>query len=285
MQSKHSKLKQKLYVIIFKADTRPGKIFDITLLILILISILAVMLESVKSIDSKYGNILNIIEWVITFFFTVEYILRIWVVRNPFKYIFSFYGIIDLMAILPSFLEIIFTGAHGMIIIRALRLLRVFRLFKITRYISESNQLMRALKASRTKISIFLFTVVTIVIVIGTLMYLVEGEENGFTSIPKSIYWAITTLTTVGYGDIAPGTNLGQFLASIVMIIGYAIIAVPTGIVTAEISRSRHTDNSSQRCPECLKEGHDPDAKNCKFCGAELNPGRKNEGGTMKVEG
>ena len=285
MQSKHSKLKQKLYVIIFKADTRPGKIFDITLLILILISILAVMLESVSSIDSKYGNILNIIEWVITFFFTVEYILRIWVVRKPFKYIFSFYGIIDLMAILPSFLEIFFTGAHGMIIIRALRLLRVFRLFKITRYTSESNQLMRALKASRTKISIFLFTVVTIVIVIGTLMYLVEGEENGFTSIPKSIYWAITTLTTVGYGDIAPGTNLGQFLASIVMIIGYAIIAVPTGIVTAEISRSRHTDNSAQRCPKCLKEGHDSDAKNCKFCGTKLNPGRKNEGGTMKVKG
>ncbi len=285
MQSKHSKLKQKLYVIIFKADTRPGKIFDISLLILILISILAVMLESVSSIDSKYGNILNIIEWVITFFFTVEYILRIWVVRKPFKYIFSFYGIIDLMAILPSFLEIFFTGAHGMIIIRALRLLRVFRLFKLTRYTSESNQLMRALKASRTKISIFLFTVVTIVIVIGTLMYLVEGEENGFTSIPKSIYWAITTLTTVGYGDIAPGTNLGQFLASIVMIIGYAIIAVPTGIVTAEISRSRHTDNSAQRCPKCLKEGHDSDAKNCKFCGTKLNPNRKNEGGAMKVEG
>lgn len=267
-----SKLKQKLYEIIFKADTKPGKIFDISLLSLIIISILAVMLESVSSIDSRYGTALNIIEWVVTFFFSVEYILRIWIVKQPRKYIFSFYGIIDLMAILPSFLEIFFAGAHGMIIIRALRLLRVFRLFKLTRYTSESNQLMRALKASRTKISIFLFTVVTIVIVIGTLMYLVEGEENGFTSIPKSIYWAITTLTTVGYGDIAPGTNLGQFLASIVMIIGYAIIAVPTGIVTAEISRTRYTWNSNQRCPECLKEGHDSDAKNCKFCGSELNP-------------
>ena len=266
-----SKLKQKLYEIIFKADTRPGKIFDISLLSLIIISILAVMLESVSSIDSRYGTALNIIEWVVTFFFSVEYILRIWIVKQPRKYIFSFYGIIDLMAILPSFLEIFFAGAHGMIIIRALRLLRVFRLFKLTRYTSESNQLMRALKASRTKISIFLFTVVTIVIVIGTLMYLVEGEANGFTSIPKSIYWAITTLTTVGYGDIAPGTNLGQFLASIVMIIGYAIIAVPTGIVTAEISRTRHTWSSNQRCPVCLKEGHDSDAKNCKFCGSELN--------------
>ncbi|MCD6596336.1 MAG: ion transporter [Bacteroidales bacterium] len=271
MATMQSKLKQKLYEIIFKADTRPGKIFDISLLSLIIISILAVMLESVSSIDSRYGTALNIIEWVVTFFFSVEYILRIWIVKQPRKYIFSFYGIIDLMAILPSFLEIFFAGAHGMIIIRALRLLRVFRLFKLTRYTSESNQLMRALKASRTKISIFLFTVVTIVIVIGTLMYLVEGEANGFTSIPKSIYWAITTLTTVGYGDIAPGTNLGQFLASIVMIIGYAIIAVPTGIVTAEISRTRHTWSSNQRCPVCLKEGHDSDAKNCKFCGSELN--------------
>ena len=269
-----NKLKQELYEIIFEADTKPGKIFDISLLSLIIISILAVMLESVSSIDAKYGPILNIIEWVVTFFFSLEYILRIWIVKQPRKYIFSFYGIIDLMAILPSFLEIFFAGAHGMMIIRALRLLRVFRLFKITRYTSESNQLMRALRASRTKISIFLFTIVTIVIIIGTLMYLVEGEANGFTSIPKSIYWAITTLTTVGYGDIAPGTNLGQFLASIVMIIGYAIIAVPTGIVTAEISRSRHKEVTTKSCPECLKEGHDPDAKYCKYCSAEINHGK-----------
>lgn len=272
-----SKLRHKLYEIIFEADTKAGKAFDIFLLILIIISILAVMLESVSSINSKYGTALISIEWIVTFFFAVEYILRIWIVRHPFKYIFSFYGIIDLMAILPSFLEIFFAGARGMLIIRALRLLRVFRLFKLTRYTSEGNHLIRALKLSRHKITLFLFTILTIVIVIGTVMYLVEGEEHGFTSIPKSIYWAIVTLTTVGYGDIAPATNIGQFFASIVMILGYSIIAVPTGIVTAEISRTKHKLMTTQTCPECLKEGHDLDANYCKYCGYELNP--EDEGG------
>ena len=267
-----SKVKHKLYDIIFEADTKSGKAFDIFLLILIITSILAVMMESVSSINAIYGKPLVIIEWIITFFFTLEYILRIWIVRRPLKYIFSFYGIIDLLAILPSFLGIFVAGAHGMLIIRALRLLRIFRLFKLTRYTSEGNHLIRALKASRHKITLFLFTILTIVIIIGTLMYLVEGEENGFTSIPKSIYWAIVTLTTVGYGDIAPATNIGQFFASIVMIMGYSIIAVPTGIVTAEITRTKHKTVTTQTCPECLKEGHDLDAKYCKYCGSELNP-------------
>ncbi len=272
------KVKHKLYEIIFEADTKAGKAFDVFLLILIIISILAVMLESVSSIFTKYGKALIIIEWIVTFFFTLEYFLRIWIVRHPFKYIFSFYGIIDFMAILPSFLEIFFAGAHGMLIIRALRLLRIFRLFKLTRYTSEGNHLMRALKASRHKITLFLFTILTIVIVIGTMMYLVEGEEHGFTSIPKSIYWAIVTLTTVGYGDIAPVTNIGQFFASIVMILGYSIIAVPTGIVTAEITRTKHKTVTTQTCPECLKEGHDLDAKYCKYCGSDLNPEEEEKG-------
>ena len=264
------KLKEKIYNIIFEADTRPGKTFDVFILFLIVFSIVAVMLDSIPAVHAKYGTLLYIIEWVITFFFTVEYILRIWVVQNPSKYIFSFYGIIDLLAILPSFLGFFLSGAHGLIIIRALRLLRIFRLFKLTRYTREANSLILALKASRTKISVFLFTVMTITIVIGTMMYLVEGEEHGFTSIPKGIYWAIVTLTTVGYGDIAPETNLGQFLASFVMIIGYGIIEVPTGIVTAEIALAKKRPVTQISCKNCLKEEHDSDAEFCKYCGESL---------------
>ena len=266
----NSQLKEKIYKIIFEADTKPGKTFDVFILFLIVFSIAAVILDSIPAVHVKYGTLLYIIEWVITFFFTVEYVLRIWVVQHPSKYIFSFYGIIDLLAILPSFLGIFLSGAHGLIIIRAIRLLRVFRLFKLTRYTREANSLILALKASRTKISVFLFTVMTITIVIGTMMYLVEGEEHGFTSIPKGIYWAIVTLTTVGYGDIAPETNLGQFLASFVMIIGYGIIAVPTGIVTAEIALAKKRPVSHISCKNCLKEEHDSDAEYCKHCGESL---------------
>ncbi|MDX2443865.1 MAG: ion transporter [Bacteroidales bacterium] len=267
---KKAQLKEKIYRIIFGADTKAGKDFDIFLLFLIIFSIIAVILDSIPEIHLKYGKALYITEWVITFFFTVEYILRIWVVKHPAKYIFSFYGIIDLLAILPSFLGLFLSGAHGLIIIRALRLLRIFRLFKLTRYTSEANSLILALKASWTKISVFLFAVMTIVIVIGTLMYLIEGEEHGFTSIPRGIYWAIVTLTTVGYGDIAPQTNFGQFVASFVMIIGYGIIAVPTGIVTSELAKAKKRTVVLKPCPNCLKEEHDSDAEYCKHCGETL---------------
>jgi voltage-gated potassium channel len=263
-------LKEKLYRIIFGADTRAGKSFDIGLLIVIIISVVAVMLESIPEIEREYGHTLFIIEWAITICFTIEYALRIWIVRHHWNYIFSFYGIIDLLAILPSFLGIFLAGAQGLITIRALRLLRVFRLFKLTRYTTESNSLVRALKASREKISVFLFAVIISVIFIGTLMYLVEGAEHGFTSIPKSIYWAIVTLTTVGYGDIAPVTALGQFIASLVMIMGYGIIAVPTGIVTAEITREKLRKSPSRKCRECGQQDHLMEAAYCYRCGHQL---------------
>ncbi len=266
-------IRKKLYEIIFEADTPAGKAFDVILLVLIVVSILAVILESVPAYDVRYGRIFSVIEWVITFFFTAEYLLRIWVVDRPSRYIFSFYGIIDLLSVLPSYIGLFVGGAHGLMIIRALRLLRIFRLFKLSRYISEANMLMLAMKNSREKISVFLMTVVMLVIVLGTLMYMVEGEQNGFTSIPRGIYWAIVTLTTVGYGDIAPATALGQFIASLVMILGYGIIAVPTGIVTVEYSRVRkNKEVTTQVCPVCLREGHDVDAEYCKYCGAKLNP-------------
>lgn len=267
-----NKFKKRLYDIIFEADTPAGKSFDVILLLMILISVAAVMMESVPAIEEKYSHWLNFTEWLITVLFTAEYILRVYVVRKPARYIFSFYGIIDFLAILPTYLAVVFSGAHGLIIIRALRLLRIFRIFKLTRYTSEGSVLVRALKASRTKISVFLFAVFMLVIILGTIMYLIEGEQSGFTSIPKGIYWAVVTLTTVGYGDIAPVTSLGQFVAALVMILGYGIIAVPTGIVTAEYSRVRKEEITTQTCPECMREGHDPDAVYCKYCGAELNP-------------
>ena len=265
--------RKKLYEIIFEADTPAGKAFDVILLLFIVVSILAVILESVPLYGVRYGRLFSLTEWVITFSFTVEYLLRIWVVERPPRYIFSFYGIIDLLSVLPSYIGLFAGGAHGLMIIRALRLLRIFRLFKLSRYISEANLLMLALKNSREKISVFLMTVVMLVIVLGTLMYMIEGEQSGFTSIPRGIYWAIVTLTTVGYGDIAPVTPLGQFVASLVMILGYGIIAVPTGIVTVEYSRVRKEKKvTTQVCPVCLREGHDADAGYCKYCGAKLNP-------------
>lgn len=265
------KLRKVLYEIIFEADTPEGKAFDIGLLCIILISITSVMLESISSVSKSYSEWLHHLEWIITAIFTLEYLLRIWIVKKPWKYIFSFYGIVDLLAILPSYLAILITGSHSLMVIRALRLLRVFRILKISRFIDESGLLIRALRASRTKIFVFLFSVLMIVIIIGTIMYLIEGEESGFTSIPRSIYWAIVTITTVGYGDIAPQTALGQFIASIAMILGYAIIAVPTGIVSAEFSKQNKAEDSTQVCPHCLAEGHDQDAIFCKKCGHVLN--------------
>ncbi len=266
---RNDKIRNKLFEIVFEADTSTGKIFNISLLITICLSVLVVIMESVPSFSSNYAGLLIVLEWIFTIIFCVEYFLRITVTRKPLKYMFSFFGIIDLLAILPAFLVIFFSGAHSLLIIRAFRLLRVFRILKLTRYSIAGQTLARALIASRAKIGVFLFFVVTIVTFLGTVMYLVEGEENGFTSIPKSIYYTIVTLTTVGFGDITPQTTLGQFLSGVVMILGYAIIAVPTGIISVEIAKS---SVNTQVCPACLRTGHDDDATYCKYCGAEINP-------------
>ncbi len=266
--------RSKIHEIIFGADTQSGKIFDVTLLILIILSIVLVMLESVAGINDIYGDWFHIAEWVITVFFTIEYCLRIVCVLKPQKYIFSFYGIVDLVSILPTYIELFLGGGNYLSIVRAMRLLRVFRIFKLAKFLKESNRLIEALKASQAKITVFVFFVMMMVIVIGSLMYLIEGGPNSdFTSIPRSIYWAVVTLTTVGYGDIAPVTALGQFVAAIVMLMGYAVIAVPTGIVSAEIVNADKKDEdnfSAKSCKSCLSNAHDNDAQFCKFCGEEL---------------
>jgi voltage-gated potassium channel len=275
MKRKFAPWRNSLHEIIFEADTKLGKIFDVSLLILIMISVLLVMLESVSEINDVYGEWFHIAEWVITIYFTLEYILRLVCVYRASKYAFSFFGIIDLVSILPSYLELFLGVANYYAIIRALRLLRVFRIFKLAKFLKESNSLSAALKASQAKITVFIFFIMMMVTVIGSIMYLVEGGPNSdFTSIPRSIYWAVVTLTTVGYGDIAPVTGFGQFLAAIVMIMGYGVIAVPTGIVSAEIvtadNKNHHHEPSTQSCKACLNQGHDADAAFCKYCGEEL---------------
>ncbi|MFQ3305900.1 MAG: voltage-gated potassium channel [Polaribacter sp.] len=264
--------KKKLHEIIYEADTKGGKIFDVILLIAILASIFLVMLESVERLDNKYHELLYLGEWVITILFSIEYILRVVCIQKPFKYIFSFYGIIDFLSTIPMYLSIIFIGSQGLIAFRALRLLRIFRILKLTRYIGASNKLMVALRASSAKIAVFLFFVVIVCIILGTVMYMVEGAENGFTNIPKSIYWAIVTLTTVGFGDIAPQTPLGQLIASAIMILGYSIIAIPTGIVSSEMTKTTvEVDTNTQSCPTCLKDKHKKKATFCYNCGNVLN--------------
>jgi len=267
--TKLSPWQQKLHEIIFEADTRAGKWFDIILLVLILMSVTTVMLESVNSIALLYGDELRLLEWIFTILFTLEYIARLVSIGKPLKYIFSFYGIIDFISIIPTYLGIFISGTHTLSIIRSIRLLRVFRILKLAQFIGEADILIKALKASRAKIVVFLFAVLSLTFILGTVMYLIESPESGFTSIPRSIYWAIVTLTTVGYGDITPQTVLGQALASFIMIIGYAIIAVPTGIVGAELSKANLTTNT-QSCSNCSLEGHDDDAIHCKFCGETL---------------
>ncbi|ARV13849.1 ion transporter [Polaribacter sp. SA4-12] len=265
--------KHRIHEIIYEADTRAGKFFDVILLIAILASILLVMLESVESFDAKYHNFLNISEWVITILFSLEYIFRIISIKKPLKYIFSFYGIIDLLSTIPKYLSLFFIGGHHLAALRALRLLRIFRILKLARYIGASNKLLIALKASRAKIAVFLFFVIILCVILGTVMYMVEGAENGFTSIPRSVYWAIVTLTTVGYGDIAPHTPLGQFIASIIMILGYGIIAIPTGIVSSEMTKTndKKVHTNTQSCPSCLAENHKDGAEFCYKCGSKLN--------------
>lgn len=275
MKTKNSNTnwKEKIHEIIYEADTPAGKLFDLVLLIIILASILLVMLESVKPIYENYSDILNISEWVITIFFSVEYIARIISVKKPSKYIFSFYGIIDLLSTIPKYLSLFIVGSHSLVVLRALRLMRVFRILKLTRYIGESTNFVRALKKSRAKIAVFLSFVLILCIILGTVMYLVESDESGFTSIPRSVYWAIVTLTTVGYGDIAPVTALGQFIASIIMIMGYGIIAVPTGIVSSEMTRTEKNNipTNTKACTSCTEEYHRDDAEFCHKCGHQLD--------------
>jgi len=271
----------KLHEIIYEADTPLGKLFDIVLLILILVSIVFIMLESVREIDAKYHRILYVGEWVITIFFSLEYIARIITVKKPRAYIFSFYGMVDLLSTIPLYLSFLFPGSSFLFSVRAVRLLRVFRILKITRYVGEAAKLRKALISSKIKIFVFIFGVLIIAVIAGALMYIIEGPEHGFTSIPLSVYWCIVTLTTVGFGDIAPSTPFGQLLATVIMILGYGIIAVPTGIVSAEYSKSmdkpdamgkNYVHVNTQACPNCGAQRHRDDSKFCHKCGNELNP-------------
>ena len=273
MGRKISPLQEKIYSIIFKFDTPLGKAFDVALLVTILASVLVVMLESVPRFSTKYHDIFYTLEWIFTIFFTIEYFLRIYCVLSIRKYIFSFYGIIDLLAILPTYLSLLIANTHYLLIIRALRLLRVFRVFKLAQFMKESAVIMKALRASSRRILVFLFFIMLLVTIFGSIMYLVEGASNDrFDSIPRSIYWAIVTLTTVGYGDISPITSTGQFLAAIVMILGYAVIAVPTGIVSSEMVKAGQEMQNIKilKCERCHKKEHDIDADFCKYCGEPL---------------
>lgn len=268
--------REHLHEIIFEADTPAGRFFDIVLLVLILLSIITVLLESSERWASRYGDLFTYLEWAFTIVFTIEYGLRIYCVYRPWKYMTSFFGVIDLLAILPTYISYFFAGTQYLLVVRGLRLLRVFRIFKLGHFLKEGQIIMDALRASRAKIIVFLFFVSVLVLIIGSIMYLVEGMVNnpGFSSIPRAIYWAIVTLTTVGYGDITPQTDVGQLFSAIVMILGYAIIAVPTGIVTGEMIRNANAKAeapNTQACRFCGKEGHDSDALYCKYCGERLN--------------
>ncbi len=270
MNQPPGRLRARLHEIIFEADTPEGRMFDLLLLIAIVSSVMVVLLESVATVRARFGPTLRAAEWGFTVLFTIEYLLRLVSVRRPARYAVSPYGIIDLIAILPSYISLLLPGAQNLLVIRLLRLLRVFRVLKLAEYLEESRTLVRALRASARKIFVFLLTVVTIVVVVGTLMYVIEGEEHGFTNIPLSIYWAVVTLTTVGYGDLAPATTAGRALAAILMLTGYGIIAVPTGIVTAELTRAAARPISTQACPACGAEAHDHDAVFCRRCGTKL---------------
>ncbi len=263
--------RERLYKVIFGADTAVGKAFDVALLVAILASVIVVMLDSVADIHAEYGRLLAAAEWGFTVLFTVEYLLRMICVRRPHRYAVSFYGVVDLLAVLPTYLSIFFAGSHALIVVRMLRMIRVFRVFKLTRYLSEAHALWAALRATRTRITVFLVVVTILVVIIGAAMYLIESNANsGFTSIPRSVYWAIVTMTTVGYGDIAPQTVLGQTLAAGVMILGYSIIIVPIGVFSVEIVAARGREVRTQACADCGREGHDADAAFCKHCGAKL---------------
>lgn len=277
--------RDRLHEIIYEADTPAGKWFDLLLIAVILFSVVLILLESVKEIDQKYHRSLLIMEWIVTILFTLEYISRIICIKKPFKYIFSFYGIIDFISTIPLYLSYIFAGSQVLLAFRIFRMLRIFRILKLVKFIGEASQLKKAMKASRNKIAVFIYVVLILSVIMGTIMYLIESDEAGFTSIPRSIYWTIVTLTTVGYGDIAPQTNLGQFIATVIMILGYGIIAVPTGIVTVEFSKQEKGKTredgdqaqnmgihlNTQACTHCAKEGHRDDATHCYNCGNLLH--------------
>jgi len=264
--------RKRLFEVIFEADTPAGKLFDVLLIISILASVAVVMLDSVSSISEKWGTLLKAAEWFFTILFTIEYVFRLICAGRAIRYAKSFFGIVDLMAIVPTYLNLILPGSRYLLVIRLLRVLRIFRILHLSRFVAEANVLMTALASSKRKILVFFFAVLTLVVILGSLMYVIEGRDpaSGFTSIPKSVYWAIVTLTTVGYGDISPQTGPGQMLAAVVMILGYSIIAVPTGIVTAELTQAYKKEITAQTCPQCTRQGHDKDANHCKFCGAQL---------------
>jgi voltage-gated potassium channel len=270
-------VKEKIRSIIFEASTPAGRAFDVFLIIVILLSVLVVLLDSVTSIHSEYGQVLLVIEWSFTLLFTVEYLLRLWTIQNTWLYARSFYGVVDLLGSVPTYLSIWFADAHYFLVVRVLRVLRIFRVFRMVRYVGEAELIAQALTASRRKITVFVCSVLALVVVFGSLMYLVEGGTNTeFSSIPQSIYWAVTTMTTVGYGDVAPDTALGRGLAAVIMIMGYGIIAVPTGIVTLELNEAHRKRANTRTCPECSAEGHSYEASFCWRCGSALF--RKNSG-------
>jgi voltage-gated potassium channel len=268
-RSRRPRWRARLHEVIFESDTRAGRLFDVALLLAVLASVLAVMLESVGEVRARHGDLLRVLEWAFTIAFTIEYVLRLVAVDRPGRYVVSFLGVVDLLAIVPTYLALVVPQSQSFMVIRVIRLLRVFRIFKLAQFLTEAQVLLTALRASRRKITVFVGGVVAVVIVVGAAMYVIEGEAHGFTSIPTSMYWAVVTMTTVGYGDIAPRTPLGQLLASLLMILGYGIIAVPTGIVSVELAQASR-GVSRQACPGCGAEGHDPDAAHCKYCGVAL---------------
>lgn len=272
----HQNLKEELNTVIFGTHTPAGKRFDITLIVLILLSVVVLMLESVESYAVRYEKLLRVAEWCFTLFFTVEYLVRIYCSSNRRVYITSFYGLVDLLSILPSYISLLIPGANFLLIVRLLRVLRVFRVFKLVRYLSEANVLVRSMLMARRKIFIFFMSVLVLATIFGSLMYIVEGAENGFSSIPKSIYWTIVTITTVGYGDIVPQTTVGQIISAIAMLTGYSIIAVPTGILTAELAHEMQRERMHKHCLQCDRSGHDNDAKYCRHCGGELPSAQTN---------
>lgn len=266
-----SRFRARLHEIVFEADTTAGKAFDVSVLICIVLSVTAVMLESVSRVRAQYGEQLRGLEWFFTILFTIEYVLRLTAVRRPLRYTFSFFGLVDLFSVLPTYLSLLVEGSQTLLVVRALRLLRVFRVLKLSQFLGEAQVLTVALRASRAKITVFVGTVLVITLLMGSIMYMVEGPQHGFTSIPRAIYWAIVTLTTVGYGDLSPQTDFGQAIAACVMIMGYGILAVPTGIVSVELANASRAQRwTTQACPNCSRGGHDADASHCKYCGSHL---------------